>query len=67
MEKLRGLLSVFQTNLTDLEQRQSQARGVAQKGLKKEMVSLQQKAIKKAVSLSLPLSHSTQLLTHTHN
>ena len=67
MEKLRGLLSVFQTNLTDLEQRQSQARGVAQKGLKKEMVSLQQKAIKKAVSLSLSFSH-TQLnysLTHT--
>ena len=52
MEKLRSLLSAFQTDLSDMEQRQLQARGVAQQGLKKEILALQQKAIKKAVSVS---------------
>ena len=51
MEDLRGLMARFQTSLSDMEQRQSQGRGVAQQGLKRDIQLIQQRSVRKAVSL----------------
>ena len=51
MEDLRGLMARFQTSLSDMEQRQSQGRGVAQQGLKRDIQLIRQRSIRKAVSL----------------
>jgi hypothetical protein len=47
MEDLRGLMARFQTSLSDMEQRQSQGRGVAQQGLKRDIQLMQQRSIRK--------------------
>ncbi|CAI8043386.1 hypothetical protein GBAR_LOCUS24069, partial [Geodia barretti] len=48
MEDLRGLMARFQTSLSDMEQRQSQGRGVAQQGLKRDIQLIQQRSVRKA-------------------
>ena len=50
MEDLRRVMARFQSNICDMEQRQSEGRGVAQQGLRREIQLIQQRSIKKAVS-----------------
>ena len=51
LEKLRSVLSSFQTDVSDIEQRQAQQRTKAHNSLKREMTALHQKMIQQTVCM----------------
>lgn len=69
LEKLRSVLSLFQTKVSDMEQKQDHQRGMAQHSLKKEMIALQKKMMQQAVCQALIVSYKPAIfspIVHTY-